>query len=542
VIDLLRRVRQNAQRDAAQVAIAHRQFDGSYRTCTYGELADEAESFARAFARHAAGARIVPVLAGKSASTVGALIGAASSGHAAACLNPKLRAPQVEEVLRAGEAKVGVIDGPGLLALKGNLGADSPICSTRWWLVRGAGFLASHQKAAQAMRADLDLADWPFACADSAPAAPDPASPAVCLFTSGSTGVPKGVLISHRDLMERAATEIEWFGITGRDVLLSILPFSFDVGLNQLVSSLVAGSTLVVLDSWMPADILRTVEERGVTGISAVPSIWLDFLKAGLRFDRAADHRTLRYITVSGGDLAPAQLSALPSLGQDLQIFKTYGQTEVFRPTCLLPAEFRSRMRSVGRPFGRSRVYIVKDDGSLAAPGEPGEVVATGLGTMIGYLDGRDEQKKLRDNPFRSPADAASKAVYTGDDGYLDEAGYLHLLGRRDAMLKVMGNRVYPREVTSQLLALPDVLEAEVVGVRREAGETTLAAFVVLGADAPAVADLRRHMAARVPAYMVPAIVIAKDAIPRTASGKPDHPALIAEAGASLDASTSQST
>jgi acyl-coenzyme A synthetase/AMP-(fatty) acid ligase len=109
-------------------------------------------------------------------------------------------------------------------------------------------------------------------------------------------------------------------------------------------------------------------------------------------------------------------------------------------------------------------------------------------------------------------------------------------------MLKVMGNRVYPREVTSQLLAVPGVLEAEVVGVRREAGDTTLAAFVVLGADAPAAADLRRHMAARVPAYMVPAIVIAKDAIPRTASGKPDHPALIAEAGASLDASTSQST
>ncbi len=173
-----------------------------------------------------------------------------------------------------------------------------------------------------------------------------------------------------------------------------MLPFSFDVGLNQLIASLVAGATLVILDSWMPADILRAVAERGVTGISAVPSIWLDFLKAGLGFDRAGAHRTLRYVTVSGGDLNPAHLESLPSLGAGLQIFKTYGQTEVFRPTCLRPGEFASHRRSVGRPFGRSRVYVVRDDGSRAAPGERGEVVATGLGVMLGYLDGGDEQQQ----------------------------------------------------------------------------------------------------------------------------------------------------
>ena len=163
----------------------------------------------------------------------------------------------------------------------------------------------------------------------------------------------------------------------------------------------------------------------------------------------------------------PSHLEALPALGDGLQIFKTYGQTEVFRPTCLRPAEFAARMRSVGRPFGRSRVYVVRDDGSVAAPGERGEVVATGLGVMLGYLDGADEQKKLRDNPFRGADDPGAKAVFTGDVGHLDEDGYLFLLGRRDAMLKIMGNRVYPDEVAAQLLALPGVLQAEVVGVDR---------------------------------------------------------------------------
>jgi acyl-CoA synthetase (AMP-forming)/AMP-acid ligase II len=538
VIEVLQTVREHAHRYAERVAVMHRQSDGSYLPCTFAQLAADADGFARAFATHAGYARIIPILASKSPTAVAAMLGAGSAGYAAACLNPKLRGPQVEHVLRAGNVRVGVIDGAGLLALNGHYAADSPVRSTRWWLVRGPGFLPMHEKAAQALRATADVVDWPVACADVAPQTPDPDSPAACLFTSGSTGRAKGVLISHRDLMERALTEIEWFGLTERDVLLSILPFSFDVGLNQLISSLVAGSTLVILDSWTPMDIMRAVGELAVTGISSVPSIWLDFLKSGLRFDRDGVHRSLRYVTVSGGDLAPEHLASLPSLAEGLQIFKTYGQTEVFRPACLLPAEFGSKMRSVGRPFGRSNVYIVRDDGSLADAGESGEVVATGLGVMVGYLSDADDPGKLRDNPFHGPHDRSRKAVYTGDVGYLDEGGYLHLLGRRDAMLKIMGNRLYPGEVASQLLALPGVLEAEVVGVPCAAGDTRLVAFVILGRAS--ATDLRRLLAARVPSYMVPALVLVKDAIPRTATGKPDYPALVAEATARLDAGAAQ--
>jgi acyl-CoA synthetase (AMP-forming)/AMP-acid ligase II len=530
MIDVLHRIRVHAQRNAQAVAIARRESDGSYVETTYGQLAAEADSFARAFAQYAPGGRIVPILAAKSATTVAALVGAAASGHAAACLNPKLRIPQIERILGAGRSRVAVVDGTGLLALRGPLAHGSAIGATRWWLLRGAGFMAIHEKAAASLRAVADVADWPVPTAEAELPALEPASPAVCLFTSGSTGVPKGVLVGRQDLLERAVTEVEWFGLTDRDVLLSVLPFSFDVGLNQLMASLVAGATLVILDSWMPADILRAVAERGVTGISAVPSIWLDFLKSGLRFDRAGPHGSLRYITVSGGDLDPSGLEALPSLGDDLQIFKTYGQTEVFRPTCLRPEEFAVHKQSVGRPFGRSQVYVVRDDGRAAAPGERGEVVATGLGVMLGYLDGADEQQKLRDNPFYGAQDSGEKAVFTGDIGYLDEDGYLFLLGRRDAMVKIMGNRVYPDEVAAQLLALPGVLQAEVVGVNRGDSGARLYAFVVLGPDAPAADELRRQMATRVPAWMVPAFVFTKDTIPRTVSGKPDHPALVAEA------------
>jgi acyl-CoA synthetase (AMP-forming)/AMP-acid ligase II len=199
-------------------------------------------------------------------------------------------------------------------------------------------------------------------------------------------------------------------------------------------------------------------------------------------------------------------------------------------------------MRSVGRPFGRSKVYVVREDGSRAAPGEPGEVVATGLGVMQGYLDGEDEQKKLCDNPFRGPDDPSPKAVFTGDVGHLDADGYLFLRGRRDAMLKVHGNRVYPGEVVAELLALPGVMQAEVVGADMGDAGTRLVAYVVLGADAPATDELRRLVATRVPAYMVPMAVVRKDAIPRTASGKTDVPALVAEAAALVGASAPQTT
>jgi acyl-CoA synthetase (AMP-forming)/AMP-acid ligase II len=538
--DILQRIRAHARRSAQAVAIARRESDGSYTETTFGQVATDSEAFAQAFASHAPGNGIVPILAAKTAATVAALFGASASGHVAACLNPKLRVPQVERILHAGMAQVGVLDGTGLLALKGPYSPASPIRRTRWWLVRGPGFLPMHASAAGAMRNDMELVDWPVARQKATLPELEPDAAALCLFTSGSTGVPKGVLVGRRDLVERAETEIEWFGLTQRDVLLSVLPFSFDVGLNQLVASLAAGATLVILDSWMPADILRAVADRGVTGISAVPSIWRDFLEAGLRFDRAGAHRSLRFITVSGGDLQPPQLEALPALGEELQIFKTYGQTEVFRPTCLLPAEFDSHQRSVGRPFGRSRVYVVRDDGSLAAPGERGEIVATGLGVMLGYLDGRDEQRKLRDNPFRGPDDPCAKAIFTGDVGHVDEHGYLYLHGRRDAMLKIKGNRIYPEEVAAQLLALPGVVQAEVVGVDERDRGCRLFAFVVLDPDAPAPDVLRRQLSSRVPAYMVPEAILTLDSIPRTASGKPDYPALVAEAKSGVDASTRQ--
>jgi len=339
-------------------------------------------------------------------------------------------------------------------------------------------------------------------------------------------------------LRARAAAEVDWFGLVPQDVLLSVLPFSFDVGLNQLLSALLSGCSLVLMDSWLPADILRAVAQYKVTGISGVPAVWSDMLNAKMLFQTGHDasppgaHASLRYFTLSGGDLPRQLLLRLPELAPGVGIFKTYGQSEAFRAASLRPQEFAVRPTSVGRAFTGVRLYIVRPDASLCGPGEEGEIVHSGLGVMLGYLGADAEQKqKLRPNPFSGPNDPSSLAIFTGDLGHLDAEGYLFVKGRRDAMLKVTGNRVYPREVVEQILAAGGVQEAEVVGLKTDDGTTYLVAFVVQPHGAARTSnDLRREWATRLPTYMMPRWAVALERIPRTANGKPDTPALLQQA------------
>jgi acyl-coenzyme A synthetase/AMP-(fatty) acid ligase len=526
--NLFAQLQEQALRRPDAPAIVHSRGAGKSDATSFAQLAALARTFAAAFHRDAASAAIVPLFLGKSAQCVAAMIGAIGAGKAFACLNKKLRAPQLEAILKAIGPTCAMVDVSGILALEEGLTPGSAIADAHWTILRDGQLLPRHQRVIERMKVGSGASFWPPEGAEADDALPslidDESRPGCCLFTSGSTGVPKGVLISESDLRARAAAEIEWFGIRPEDVLLSILPFSFDVGLNQLLTALTAGCTLVLLDSWLPADILRVSAEHRITGISAVPAIWLDMLNGRMKFQTDSAHSALRYITLSGGDMNADQLQSLPRIAPGVGIHKTYGQTEAFRATALRPEEFPARPLSVGRAFHGVRIRVIREDQTICAPGEEGEIIHTGLGTMLGYLDGADPQDKLRPNPFQ-PDDPATMAIFTGDLGHMDEAGYLFLHGRRDAMLKISGNRVYPREVANHILALPGVLDAEVVGVKSPDGQTRLIAFVVAweAMDGP---GLRRALVARLPSYMLPEQVVPLAAIPRTASGKPDRPAL----------------
>jgi long-chain acyl-CoA synthetase len=537
---LFQQVQQHAQERPNHVAVWNRLPGGQYEATSYSELAAAARRFAQVFADNLSDARFIPLCLARSPSCLAAMLGAIGAGKAFICVSQKMRPHQVSDILKATRAATVLVDAAGLMTLRGRLTETPAISRARWWLLRGPEFGALHGKIAARLGKVAVVEPWEAIMAVPNVLEPlllpdDPRRVGCCLFTSGSTGKPKGVLISERDLAARASAEVQCFQLNEQDVLLNIMPFSFDLGLTQVLSAMFAGCSLVLLHSWLPADILDAVSEQQVTGISAVPSIWSDFLKANLRFDTCGEHASLRYITISGGDLNREMLDRLPAMANGVGIIKTYGQTETFRSTALLPSEFARKLQSVGRAFVNVRVYVVREDGTLVAPHEVGEIVHTGIGVMLGYLDGDDPQNKLRPNPFFGSDDDASCAVFTGDQGYLDEDGYLYVVGRRDEMLKVAGNRLYPRAISDQLAALDGVAEAEVVGVTLDADDTHLVAFVVQNPSSswqPMM--IRRALALRVPSFMLPERVVMLPAMPRTATGKPDRQALAAQAAALL--------
>ena len=342
-----------------------------------------------------------------------------------------------------------------------------------------------------------------------------------CLFTSGSTGSPKGVLISGEDLLRRAVTEIEDYELTDQDSLLSLLPFSFDVGLNQLLSCFLSGAHLVILNSWFPRDILTAVRSQNINGISGVPSIWTEALAYPKGPDFEQNTQALRYITVSGGDLSKNQLLQLRQYFRNVKIFKTYGQTETFRSSMLKPFDFERKMTSVGRPIKGTEVFVLNDKGEIAPPNTEGEIVHYGVGTMLGYLnDLEGTSEKLR--KMKEPGSKAMKEgkwVFTGDRGRMDEEGYLYVLGREDGMIKTLGHRVYPKEIESCILEHEHVKNAAVVGIKDERkGQVIIAEVVSNGALNKQ--SLIVYLKERLPYYMVPGEINVVEYLPMTESGK----------------------
>jgi acyl-CoA synthetase (AMP-forming)/AMP-acid ligase II len=527
-------IARHAQQRPHAPAVTHVRVGKPPLSWSWSELLTHARAAAIEVDHRWPDAAVVPAYGGKSLSTTAVMLGTIASGRTFAGINPKFRATQVEQVLQSCDAVAAFTDSAGLTVVQDCHKAQPRPDVTWWWLdsdqapprVREVSELLANQGC---LRPWAPVQDLPGVSPFAPPSGIlDKHRSAVCLFTSGSTGVPKGVLVAWSDLVARAQAECELFELSNRDVLLSVLPFSFDVGLNQLASSWVSGAHLVMLDSWLPLDIMRAVERHAVTGVSGVPSIWTTLLQSPLRVDSDAGYGAWRYLTVSGGGMTASQLADLSDRVGHVGIFKTYGQTESFRSTALRPPELHQRPTSVGRPFASARVYIVNENGQRAQPGDVGEVVHTGLGTMLGYLNASQGDQKLRSNPFQNPEDPSPWAIFTGDQGYLDPQGYLHLVGRLDDLVKISGNRVHLSEIANQTCALPAVLAAEAVAVPQVDSDSVMVVFAVLRQPGIELTEpmLLASLRQRLPTYMHPKRLVLLEAFPLTASGKPDRPLL----------------
>ncbi len=348
-----------------------------------------------------------------------------------------------------------------------------------------------------------------------------PASSAVdldlaCLiYTSGSTGDPKGVMSTHANMAFAASSIIEYLENVPDDIVINVLPLSFDYGLYQLLMTFKFGGTLVLERSFAyPAATLTRIAEERVTGLPGVPTLFAVLLQLDLsRFDLSS----LRYLTNTAAALPVEHIERLRAAFPGVRLYSMYGLTECKRTLYLPPEELDRRPGSVGIAIPGTEVWIEDEEGRRLGPGVVGELVVRGSHVMQGYW--RDpETTAVRYRPGRYPAE---RLLYTGDLFRMDEEGFFYFVGRKDDIIKSRGEKVAPKEVESVLYRLPGVVEAAVVGVPDPLLGQAIKAFVVCAPGVELAArDVILHCRAYLEDFAVPQQVEFRTALPRTDSGK----------------------
>ncbi len=351
---------------------------------------------------------------------------------------------------------------------------------------------------------------------------------AAILYTSGSTGKPKGVMLSHANVMAGSSIVSTYLGITESERILAVLPFSFDAGMNQLMTAFQQGGTIVLINFVFAREIVQALLKERITGLAGVPTLWslLSQPNSTLQKQPLPD---LRYITNTGGAMPQSVLKVLRETLTTTKIVLMYGLTEAFRSTYLPPEELDRRPTSMGKAIPDTEIIVVNEHGKLCNPGEIGELVHRGPTVSLGYWNRPDDTNRvLRPNPLLPPElGDCERVCYSGDLVKMDEDGFLFFVGRRDTMIKSSGYRISPTEVEEALTSSGKLRYAAVIGIPDEVLGQTIKAFVVardgerLDTDA-----LIEHCGTRLPRYMLPKTVEVLSEMPKTSSGKVDYPAL----------------
>lgn len=352
---------------------------------------------------------------------------------------------------------------------------------------------------------------------------------AAILYTSGSTGRPKGVMLSHRNLLAGTRIVRTYLSISPTDRILSVLPFSFDYGLNQLLTAAEQGASLVMLSFRFGDEIVRALRDHRITGLAGVPTIWAILTKASPLLSKT-ELPDLRYITNSGGAVPSSTVGDLRKAFPHTKIFLMYGLTEAFRSTFLPPEELDRRPTSIGKAIPESEIFIVGQDGNRAKPGEAGILVHRGPTVSLGYWNRPEETAKvLRQNPLRTRDNGGEIVCFSGDLAVEDEDGFFSFIGRNDAMIKSSGYRISPSEVEEAVMATGRFRQVAVIGLPDEfAGQKVHAVAIPLESGVDKAVILQAISASLAP-FMVPRDLELVLSLPVTPNGKVDYRELVRE-------------
>lgn len=334
---------------------------------------------------------------------------------------------------------------------------------------------------------------------------------ATIIYTSGTTGHPKGVTLSHGNLVSNMTSILDYLPICNDDKFLCVLPFYYSYGNSVLHTNLLAGAELILENSFLfPHAILKTMETEGVTSFSGVPSTYAILLSRAKIND--FNLSSLKYMTQAGGAMSPAHIDRLQKLLPDIQFFVMYGQTEATARLSYLPSHMlNKKIGSAGIAIPGVTLELRNPDNMKTRQGEVGEIYATGNNIMYGYWS--DQQ--LTDTVLKDGW------LKTGDLAYQDEDGFFYIVGRQSEMIKTGAHRISPLDIEEVLARCSDVSESAVIGVEDEILGQVIKAFVVLKpGSALTKRDLQLHCKNNLAIYKIPKYLEFINEIPKTSSGK----------------------
>lgn len=334
------------------------------------------------------------------------------------------------------------------------------------------------------------------------------------IFTSGSTGIPKGVMVSHKNLRANTESIITYLKLSPDDRMLVVLPFYYCYGLSLLHTHLRVGGSIVFNNSFIfLGGIIRDLLEHKCTGFAGVPSHFQILLRKSDNF-KITKFPDLKYVTQAGGKLAPIFIDEFRSSHPEITFIVMYGQTEATARLSYLPPElYEAKKGSMGKGIPGVELKVVNEKGEKIKPGEIGEVIARGDNIMLGYFGDEEGTRNAIRNGW----------LYTGDLGTVDKDGYIFLTARKKEIIKVGGKRISPKEIEAVILELPEVIDCTIEGVEDELlGEALKATIVTRGENGKeAILDrIKQHCSRHLALYKIPQVFELKEQLVISASGK----------------------
>jgi acyl-CoA synthetase (AMP-forming)/AMP-acid ligase II len=451
----------------------------------------------------------VVVFLGKSAETVISLYGILKAGGVFIILADSIKGAKLRYILENSGADVLITHTSKARVVKDALSKGNADCKVIWV---GPTERISEQFSESSLSWDKIFSDFAGTVpADRLPRCVD-VDLATLIYTSGSTGEPKGVMSTHHNMISAARSIVQYVGNVEDDIILDVLPLSFDYGLYQVIMAFMFGGTIVLEKSFLYLHtILERIAQEKVTGFPIVPTIVAMLLK--LQDLTKYDFSTLRYMTNTGAALPVEHIRRLRSMFPQVTVISMFGLTECKRVSYLPPEEL-------------DEVFVVDEDGSEVAPGETGELIIRGSNVMQGYW--RDP--KLTARTYRDGQYPSGRILHSGDYFHKDEQGYLYFLGRKDDMIKSKSERISAKEVENNICSMEGVTEAAVIGVPDEILGQAIKAYIV---PAPNVElsekQVLKYCAANMESFMVPKYIEFMESLPKTPNGKIDKKPLKAK-------------